>query len=975
MHALFRPPASAKVRPSENRESLMTSIRRLLLAAASGAVLVAAAPALGQTTQEAPGVQSPAPEAAGWPQATSDVPADASVRFGRLANGMRYAIKANDTPPGQAAVRLRIDAGSLNEADDQLGLAHFLEHMAFNGSENIPEGELMPRLERMGLAFGPDTNASTSFDQTIYQLDLPSASAETLTTVVQTMREMTGRATIADEAVERERGIVLSEERTRDTPALRALIARLNFLMPGQLVTERFPIGSAEIIRSAPPQRIRDFYRDYYRPQRATFVAVGDFDVDAVEALIRDTFGDWTNPAADGPEPDLGQVTAREPAAAIFVDAGAQPIIQIAWTSAPDLDPDTLEERRQNLIRSLGFAVLNRRFQRIARGAEAPFIAASSGRSTDLDSADVANVIASVRPGEWREALTALEQEQRRLVEHGVTEAELQREITDLRARYQTYVAGAETRRTPGLADAIVNSVNEEAVYAAPQTELAIFDSVVDGLTAAEVSAAVAAGFEGAGPLVFITSPTALDVDEAGVIQALEASRAETVAPPVAEAAMTWPYDNFGEPGAVAERQDLADLGATLVTFDNGVRLNIKSTDFRADQILISVRAGDGFLGLPSDRVTPIWAAGTVVPEGGLGQLTAEQMEQVLSGKVYGASFTPGEDAYLFTAATRPEDFGVQMQVLTAYLTDPGLRPEPFARIRQAYLQALPQLAATPAGVFGRESGALLRSGDARWAFPSAEQLSSATAEALAAQLTAALARGPVEVTVVGDVDVDQAIDQVSRTFGALPARPAAETGRNAQVDFPAGGEPVRLTHSGRADQGLGFVAWPTDDAAGDVADARLVDILAAVMQLRLTEELREGQAVTYSPSADATASFTFPDYGYLGVYVEMPPEALPGFFADADRIAAQLAAEPISDDELSRARQPLLENLRRARNGNEYWLSQLGDVQSDQSRLPALRSAEADLLRATPELLQTVAQRYLTPDSAYRVQVTAEAE
>ena len=238
-----------------------------------------------------------------WPQAVSDVAPDPRVRFGVLPNGLRYAIQKNATPPGQAALRLWFDAGSLDETDEQQGLAHFLEHMAFNGSKNVPEGEMIKILERHGLSFGADTNASTNFSETTYQLDLPKTDDDTVDSSLMLLREAAGELTIAPDAVDRERGVVLSEERTRDSPGYRVFVNTFGFQLQGQRPPQRLPIGKTEILKTAPAQRIRDFYQAWYRPENAVVVAVGDFDVDAMEAKIKARFGDWKAVGPAGVKP------------------------------------------------------------------------------------------------------------------------------------------------------------------------------------------------------------------------------------------------------------------------------------------------------------------------------------------------------------------------------------------------------------------------------------------------------------------------------------------------------------------------------------------------------------------------------------------------------------------------------------------------------------------------------------------------
>lgn len=940
--------------------------------------LLAGVVALAACAAPASTAPQPTPAAAqagpGWPQAVSDVPADPNVRFGTLPNGMRYALMRNATPPGQASLRLRIAAGSLMEAEDQRGLAHFIEHMAFNGTTDIPEGDLLPILQRLGLAFGPDTNAFTSFDQTVYQLDLPRTDAETVDTGLMILRQMAGEATLAAEAIDRERGIVLSEERSRASPSYRVALARYAFLMPGQLAPERFPIGDVEVLANAPRERFAAFYDAFYRPERATLVAVGDFDVDALEAKVRAEFSGWTNAAPDGAEPDLGRVQPRGPEARVVVEPGVQPSLALAWVAPPTLEPDSQAERRRNLIRYLGFAVLNRRLERLSRAEDPPFVAASAYRSTVLRSQDVVQLSASLQPGRWREALTALEAQRRLILEQGISQSELDREIAEQTAAYQTYVAGAGTRRTPGLADSLIETVNEDEVFSAPADEFARFRATVADVTPEMVEAALAEALAGDGPLVFLAVPEPVEGGEAAVMAALTEAQAATLAAAGRGEAADWPYGDFGPAGRVAERGGIEDLGVTTVRFENGVRLTVKPTNFRADQVLVAVNIGGGLAQLASDQGAPTWAAATALIEGGLGRISREDLEAALAARVFGSNFDIDEDSFALRGATRPEDLETQLQVLAAYVSDPAFRPAPFERIRTVYRNALGQLDSTPSGVFSREAGRLLRSGDARWRFPSAAEIAGAQPGRVSALLTPILDEAPTEVVIVGDVETEAAIAAVAATFGALPPR-GPEAALNDAVRFPSGGETVRLTHAGRADQGLAFIGWGTVGSRADLSRSRALSLLAAVMRLRLVEELREGQAVTYSPSASSTASWVFPAYGYLSAAIEAPPERLDGFFADVERIAADLRDTPVSADELERARRPVLESLSRARNTNEYWLGQLEDVQTDPMRLAAIRSVQAELAGITPENLQAVARDHLLPGREVRIVVTPRAE
>jgi zinc protease len=907
-----------------------------------------------------------------WPHEESDLKPDQQVRFGRLPNGMRYALMKNATPSGQASLRLRFDAGSFWESDAQQGLAHFLEHMAFNGSANVPEGEMTKILERHGLAFGADTNASTSWAETIYKLDLPNTRDETVDTSLMLLRETASNLLIQPEAVERERGVVLSEERSRDTPPFRVFKQRETFFLKDQLAPRRLPIGLETVLREATAAQIRDLYTRLYRPERAVLVAVGDFDVDTMEAKVKARFGDWSAAGRGGPEPDLGRLALRQSEAFVSVQRGAPFTIEFAWLNPARYVPDTRAEERRYLIESLGLAVLNRRLERIARTDQPPFIGAYAGKGDELRSAEVTTLSLRVEPERWKAALAAAEHEQRRLVQYGVRQDELDREIQEWRTRLQANAAAAATRRTPSLANGLINAIGGREVTVSPAQELELFDAEVRDLKVEPVNAAMKAAFAGQGPLLFVSTSDPLEGDAAAVMAAFEQARATSVDAPVAEAIKPWPYASFGPAGAVVEQKDVPDLDAVFVRYANGVKLTVKPTRFRDDQVLVSVRVGNGRQTLTPGAHNTAWLAGSVFSESALKQLTMEELERIMASRIVGASLAIGEDAYVLSGGTRPEDLDVQMQLLAAYLTEPGYRGEVFARWRSLGPTLHDQYAATPGGVLRRDLPALLRSGDRRWTFPSRQEIAGSSLEELKALLTEVGPQGAVEVTVVGDTTVERAIASVGATFGALKLSPAPAA-EIKPIVFPKDGSPVILTHTGRADQGLGYIAWPADDFFADVARSRAARMVGYVLQLRLTDQLRETQGAAYSPSADSTASYVFPRYGFIAASVEMPPEKLDGFFRDVEAIAADLRDKPVSADELQRAKDPRVQALEKARESNEYWLDALAGAQEDPRRLDAVRSAVSGLERVTAAEVQAAARLYLVPAAAFRLKIIPE--
>ncbi|MDB5432040.1 MAG: peptidase [Caulobacter sp.] len=933
-------------------------------------------PAGEQARAEAPAI--PRLKPGQWPQSVSDIAADPDVRFGVLPNGMRYAIRRNATPSGQAALRLRFDAGSLNETDAQAGLAHFLEHMAFNGSKTIPEGEMVKTLERHGLAFGADTNASTNYDETVYKLDLPHTDDDTVDTSLHILREVASELTIAPDAVDRERGVVMSEERTRDSPSYRIYKSRMAYVFQGQRPPTRHPIGKVDVLTNAPASLIGDYYRAWYRPDRAVLVAVGDFDPDAMEAKVRAQFGDWKPATASAPpEPNMGAVAKRGPDVRLVIEPGAPATAQLIWVGQPDLAPDSIAKRKRQWIERLGFSVVNRRLERLARSETPPFIAAAAFKGTQFKAAELTTFAVTMQPGAWQPALAAIDQEQRRAAEFGVRQDELDREVEEIRVVLKARVTASATRRTPDIAGDIEGSLSDDDVVTSPAQDLELFEATVKDLKADTVSAALKAAFNGAGPLVFMASPVDVPGNEAAVTAALADSRKLAVAAPAAPTQVAWPYDGFGTPGVVAEQKDVPDLDTVFVRFKNGVRLTIKPTKFRDDQVLVKVRIGGGRLVLPADRQTLSWA-GSAFTEGGLAKINSSDMDRVLASKIYGANFGIEDEAFVLSGGTRRDDLSTQLQVLAAYASEPGWRPEAFARMRTYGATLNDQYDATDGGVIARDLPALLHRGDRRWTFPTRPEIASARLDDLKAQVGPGLATGQIEVIIVGDITVEKATQAVAETFGALPPRPptAPSPASASDMGFPDPvAQPLVLTHKGREDQAMAFMAWPTDDFFTNPQRARNVTLLGEVMELRLTDELREKQGATYSPSVGYTASFTWTHWGYISASVEVPPAKLDGFFADTLRIAGDLRDKPVTQDELDRAKKPRLEQLSKARQTNEYWLSELSGAQTDPRRLDAVRTVEAGIQRITPADIQAAAKLYLKDDKAWKLVVKPAAK
>ncbi|MFZ5494728.1 MAG: M16 family metallopeptidase [Verrucomicrobiota bacterium] len=904
--------------------------------------------------------------AADFAHETSDLQADPAIKWGRLDNGLRYALLRNAEPKGRISARLGIEAGSLHENENQRGLAHFLEHMAFNGSKHFPAANVIEFFQKLGMDFGGDTNASTGFDRTIYQLELPDTRPETLRESLTWFADVAGGILLDPAEIDKERGIILSEKRARDSVGLRTFLAELEFLVPDTRLPHRLPIGTEEVLRNAQRDRFVEFYDTWYRPERMVLVLVGDFDPAAVEPLVREIFGPLAARAPAQPEPRLGTVA---PTAGIEsrlhteMEAGAvnvsvQTVVPYAF------EPDTAANRLKYLPRTLALRMLNRRLSILAKKEGAPFLGGIVGVSEQFDFFRNASIELNCRPDQWQAALTVAEQELRRALEHGFQPEELAEAVAEMSNNLEQAVRTAPTRRSGPLADDLTGDLIDDAVSTHPVAEQALYQPALAAITPEACTAALRATWsEAAGRKLFVTGNVQVPDAPQAIAAVFTASARAPVEPPPKVEQTAFAYTDFGPAGQVAARTAVDDLGATLIAFQNGVRLNLKPTDFEAGRIRVNVRIGGGTLTAPPDRRGLPLLANVAFITGGLGKHSVDDLQRLLAGKTVGLGFGAQTDAFSFGAATNRADLLLQLQLFCAYLTDPGYRPESIRQLHKMAEQVYLRLAHTPDGPFQLEVANLLAGGDPRFGLPPKEVLLSRNLDELKAWLTPEFARGPVEIAVVGDFEPDAVIAAVARTFGALPQRdPKPAYAEARKVSRPAGPLAKEYTVVSEIPKALVRLYWPATDAR-DVKLSRRLRLLNDVFADRLRVEIREKLAGTYSPNAATDLSDTYPGYGWLVADATVAP-ADARMIADAmKRVAADLHTGSVTDEELERARQPILTALRESARTNPYWLGTvLAAAQEFPERLDWSRTRYTDNESITAAELTALAKQFYDP-------------
>ena len=947
------------------------------LAVATGLALAAAPAAFAQET--AAPATAPAGDARGipaWDIASDDIPADPKVTFGRLANGMRYALMRNGNPAGEATVRFNIEVGSREEAEGESHAAHFVEHMAFNGSTNIPEGQLLPILERLGLAFGADTNATTALDFTTYKLQLPRTDDATVDTALKVMREMAGNLIFDPAAVDRERGIILSEAQVRNNPQRRLLSDYLDAALPGSRLGTRVR-ADEERIRNISAADLKAFYQGYYRPERATLVIVGDFDVAMMQAKIEATFADWQGrgPARDiyaGPVPAQGSPVAVDS----FVDPATPEIIRLQRISPWEPSRNTVDASRDQVLRAVAGAVLSNRINKLAREADSPTLGGGVIEEALARSARSYGLTITAKDGQWRETMALAERELRRAYQFGFTAAEIAEFKANIATALENAVTQAPGRSSVALAEGLVAASLEDAVYTAPAFQLVLYRAVEPTFTAEAVNEAFRAAWQGGPSVVHVATRQPIEGDAGTIAAVLAESAALAVTPPVEAAAVQFAYGDWGAPGKVVTDTSIADLGIRTVRFANGLQLNLKVTNFEPGTITFALRFGEGLAGFPADRQGLSSMIPLLAGVDGLKAHDADELRRVLAGKAVSLGLGADEDALVASGQTTAADLDLQLDLLAARLTATAWRPETQAQWAAIAPSAAQNLRADASQLLNLALAALLAGGDARLGLTDLDQLKAASIDDLRAVIAPQLENGSLALGLVGDFDPDAAIAAVAGSLGALPTRADRREPSLVAIPLAFAPEPAlhTLTHTGKPDQGAVALNWQTDDG-DDLRDDLTRDLLAEVMGLRLTEVLREELGTTYSPVSTSYSQRTFPGFGYITAYATVPPEAMDTAAGVIRKIAAELVAKPIDADLLDRARNPIRTRYERAENQNGSWLGVVASAQSDPVELDQWRTRKSALDAVTPADIQAAAQRYLAGKMPVEVRVVPQTK
>lgn len=962
------------------------------LSAASLLFLISLVPALSPLGAQAEGMLPESVqtgEETPWIYRGSDVPQDKDWLFGELDNGLRYAVRNNRVPPGQVSIRIRIDAGSLHERDHERGFAHLLEHLLFRESQYLGPGEAIPTWQRLGASFGSDTNAETSPTHTVYKLDLPGASPAAIEESFKLLSGMIRAPVLSQSNLDAEIPIVLAEKRERGGAGERVAQATRRTFFAGQRLADRSPIGTEVTLKDASPEALTAFHRRWYRPENTVIAVAGDADAIQFAQLIEQWFSDWQGQGEAAAPPDFGDPVAPEGA------DPANPIGELAVIHEPDMPrsltyaimrkwrqvEDTIVYNEGRLIDALGQRVINRRLEARARGGGSYLYA--EVRQEDVSrSSDATFVGIGPLDGDWQGALRDVRAVIADALAVPPTQEEIDREYAEFESVFRSEYEQSPVKAGRELADEIVYAVDIREAVAAPDTVLSVFQNMKPRVTPESVHARTKALFEG--DVIRAVYVTPDEGDRASKDALKMALSAPVDADPSARlAASSISFDELpeiGKAGTIVEQGPLGVPGVPAieqVAFGNGVRAIIWSNDSEPGRVAVRVRFGAGYKVFSAQDAPYIALGKAALISSGLAGLGQEELDRLSSGRKMGFNFAIDGAVFEFSAQTRSQDVADQLYLFAAKLALPEWDANPVLRAKAAAQMGYDSYATSPSGVLTRDLEFLVNDRDARFATPDRAMLQSTSAEGFRKVWEPILAQGPVEVLVFGDFEREATLEAMRRTFGALAPRPPVDSAVAARARaFPAADEETAvLTHRGDANQAAAAIVWPTGGGVAALRESRQLEILTRLFGNRLLDAMREQAGASYAPQAISDWPIDEETGGKIMALAQLHPSDVPVFFAEADRIARDLASTGPSEDELRRATEPLRQRVNRALTGNSYWLYQLRGASFDPRRTALLPSIAADYSYTTPEIMNFLAKRYFGARPGYRIAVIPEGD
>lgn len=913
-----------------------------------------------------------------WPHEVSDLKPDPRIVYGKLDNGFRYVFMPNDQLPKHFAVRLRVRAGSLMEEEEERGLAHFLEHMAFKGIKGYPEDEMIRTLQHLGVPFGTHNNAYTDVDETVYQLDFMNNTLENLEHGLKIMAGIADGMLLDEALIIKERDVISAEKRDSYDVGYKWYCDFSEFVYKGLRINDRMPIGLESVIKSANSTLLRNFYKKWYRPERMVLVIVGDLDQHEVEGRIREYFSNFSDLLEAPKEPNLGMIKYnQELKSRIYKDKELSETA-IEFNSLKSYQKKVIdrEGQKEAIYEAIAYRIFNNRLAVLAKQDDFPFRTASASTYTAYDLLTSSYISIKCEPDQVLGAITIMENELRRVFEYGFTDEEFDRIKRETLHTYKNNLVFDETSKTSGLIETLLKTITDENVFTAYKEDYEIAKELLENeANKDECLRIFKNSWDTRNLSLYLSTNSDLKYTEAQLTEAYSKSQKIVLEAPEERKIVSYHFKGLSEPGTVLKEEYNEELDCYYYKFSNNIRVNLKQTNFDKNQIFYRINFGNGE-DEPGDRPEGIEdMASDILYNGGVGELSKEELLRAFAGSGVGIPYIGVEEgAFTISSSVEADDFEAQMNLICGCLMEPAYRSDELKQRHLNIADYYKNLNQTIDGIMSSEVLPYLTNGHDDHVLWPMETLIARTHEEVKNWMTDALRQAYMEVTIVGDFNRDEVVEALSKTLGALPERKDHKQCYELNDTVALRKAPLKRVfgYHSTLPQAESIVYWELPGYENDDDQWRINQARATVIVEILGERLRQVVRMELGEGYSLYTEFNFRLNAIAASTITNPEKA--NYLCELIvEIAGGIALEGATKDEFDRVMLPKLLDMESNKFTNWYWLDRLAWSQE----YAHLRE-DADFMneyykKITLEEINEAAKEYLKAEKALKIMVVPD--
>jgi zinc protease len=903
------------------------------------------------------------------------IPPDPAIKIGKLENGLTYYIKKNTKPEQRIELRLAVNAGSVCETDGQQGLAHFVEHMCFNGTKNFPSNRIIDMLEEMGVKFGAELNAFTSFDQTIYMLKVPTDKEEWINRGFQVLEDWAHQVTLDDGEIDKERGIIVEEWRLGLGAEDRMQTKYIPVLLKGSKYADRLPIGKVEVIKSFPYDTLRSFYKTWYRPDLMAVVVVGDIDPKIAEEKVKEYFG--RIPKASNPKPrvEFPIPGNTEPLISVVTDKEATGYSAMVFFKHPKSDNGTFGNYREQIMQMIYTGMLNNRLQEIAQKPESPFLYSGTGYGTFIGrSVDVYQLMVSAKEGQIEKSLEVVLTENERVRRFGFLSSELEREKKDILATYEKMAKEADKTESSSFADEFIRNYLDKESIPGIKKEFSIISEFLPGITLNEINMLGKEWVTDNNIVALVTAqekeginvPTESQVFD--IIRSVKDMKIEAYSENVTDAPL---IAAMPVAGRVTKKTDNVQFGYTELIFSNGVRMILKPTDFKNDEIMISAYSPGGTSLYPDNDIMSAMLSSTIVTQSGLGDYDFIGLQKKLSGNT--AKLTPyiNELREGVNGSCSPKDLETMLQLNYLYFTGTRRDSTAFNAYISRMKNMIKPMRANPQVIFQDTLTKIISMNSPRAiAIPTEAQFDQVNLDRLLSIFKDRfIDASDFTYMMVGNFKTEEVTPLLEKYIGGLPSTGRTETWKNVTPDFPEGLVDVTVPKNSEPQSQVAMV-WKGDFKWQDKYRQGFT-MLMNILSIKLRETMREEQGGVYGVSFNGNpVKFPEPKYTITSTW-GCDPDSISKLAQTVLGEMTKIKKNGPTQEDLNKVKETLIRERETRLKENSFWLSALQAYYLNGDRLMNLEEYKTFVNSFTTKDIKKVAGKYLDTESYVKVALT----